>query len=112
MVVYPGDEGFDVNIAEEVKRGETKYISISSYEGKMLLHPLLRKSIYILRTFPQEMQIFLKPMKIIHSTFLTVTGTDEEGNDYSESSGEDLEPEYIKTDTPDGFKIGLVHSCT
>merc|ERR1719290_475622 len=57
-LVYPGDEGFDVNIAEEVKR---------------------------------------------------VTGTAEEKEerdyDYGESSAEELEPEYIMTDTPDGFKI-------
>jgi len=39
-----------------------------------------------------------------------VTGTaEEEGSDYGESSAEDLEPEFIKTDTPDGFKIVIKH---
>ena len=62
-----------------------------------------------------EIQLLLKLTRYL-ACFLTVTGTAEEkeegDDDYSESSAEELEPEYIKTDTPDGFKIGFVHSCT
>jgi len=59
-LVYPGNEGFDINLAEEVKK-------------------------------------------------VAAGGEKEEGNDYGESSSDEQEPEFIKTDTPDGFKLVIKH---